>query len=82
MEQSVNRSVGAALGVAAEGPPGDGSRQQGLQAEQAGESTSLEALARVGLVAYGLVHLLIGLAGAADCVECLGRQERRHVWKH
>jgi Domain of Unknown Function (DUF1206) len=30
------------------------------QAEQAGDSASLEALARVGLVAYGLVHLLIG----------------------
>ncbi len=29
-------------------------------AEQAGDSTSLEMLARAGLVAYGVVHLLIG----------------------
>jgi Domain of Unknown Function (DUF1206) len=27
--------------------------------EQAGDSASLEALARVGLIAYGVVHLLI-----------------------
>jgi hypothetical protein len=30
------------------------------KAEQAGDSTSLEVLARVGLIAYGVVHLLIG----------------------
>ena len=30
------------------------------KAEQAGDSTSLEGLARVGLIAYGVVHLLIG----------------------
>jgi hypothetical protein len=30
------------------------------KAEQAGDSASLEVLARVGLVAYGVVHLLIG----------------------
>ena len=30
------------------------------KAEQAGDSASLEALARVGLIAYGVVHLLIG----------------------
>jgi hypothetical protein len=34
------------------------------KAEQAGDSTSLALLARVGLIAYGVVHLLIGwLAG-------------------
>jgi len=32
----------------------------GRKAEQAGDSAPLEALARVGLVAYGVVHLLIG----------------------
>jgi hypothetical protein len=30
------------------------------KAEQVGDSASLEALARVGLIAYGVVHLLIG----------------------
>ncbi len=30
------------------------------KAEQVGDSTSLEMVARTGLVAYGLVHLLIG----------------------
>ena len=30
------------------------------KAEQAGDSTSLELLARAGLIAYGVVHLLIG----------------------
>ncbi len=30
------------------------------KAEQAGNSASLEALARVGLIAFGLVHLLVG----------------------
>jgi hypothetical protein len=29
-------------------------------AEQAGDSTSLELVARAGLIAYGVVHLLIG----------------------
>ena len=32
----------------------------GGKAEQAGDSASLEALARVGLIAYGVVYLLIG----------------------
>ena len=30
------------------------------KAEQAGNSASLEVLARVGLIAFGLVHLLVG----------------------
>ena len=30
------------------------------KAEQAGDSASLEWLARGGLVAYGVVHLLVG----------------------
>jgi hypothetical protein len=32
----------------------------GSKAEQVGDSASLEVLARVGLIAYGVVHLLIG----------------------
>jgi Domain of Unknown Function (DUF1206) len=32
----------------------------GGKAQQAGDSASLEVLARVGLIAYGVVHLLIG----------------------
>jgi hypothetical protein len=32
----------------------------GGKAQQAGDSASLEAIARVGLIAYGVVHLLIG----------------------
>jgi hypothetical protein len=32
----------------------------GGKAEQAGDSATLEGLARVGLIAYGVVHLLIG----------------------
>src|SRR5512133_3221698 len=32
----------------------------GSKAEQVGDSASLEGLARVGWVAYGVVHLLIG----------------------
>ena len=32
----------------------------GSKAEQVGDSASLEVLARVGLVAYAVVHLLIG----------------------
>ena len=32
----------------------------GGKAEQAGDSASLEGLARVGLVAYGVVYLLVG----------------------
>jgi hypothetical protein len=32
----------------------------GRKAEQAGDSASLEVLARAGLIAYGVVHLLIG----------------------
>lgn len=38
---------------------GDKAKQAGDKAEQAGDSTSLEMLARVGLIAYGVVHLLI-----------------------
>jgi len=48
---------GARLGVETEGfamATGDGGK-----AEQAGDSASLEALARVGMIAYGVVHLLI-----------------------
>ena len=30
------------------------------KAEQAGDSASLEWLARAGLIAYGVVHLLVG----------------------
>jgi len=36
----------------------------GARAEQAGDSTSLEVLARGGLIAYGVVHLLIGWLAA------------------
>jgi len=36
----------------------------GGKAEQAGDSTSLEVVARVGLVAYGVVHLLIAWLAA------------------
>ena len=32
----------------------------GNKAEQAGDSMALEVLARVGLVAFGVVHLLVG----------------------
>jgi hypothetical protein len=32
----------------------------GDKAEQAGDSKALEVLARVGRVAYGVVHLLVG----------------------
>jgi hypothetical protein len=39
---------------------GDRAEQVGDKAEQVGDSKSLEVLARVGLIAYGLVHLLIG----------------------
>ena len=39
---------------------GDKAKQAGDKAEQAGDSKSLEVVARVGLVAYGIVHLLIG----------------------
>src|SRR5664279_3074758 len=38
--------------------------EAGGKAEQAGDSTSLEVLARVGLIAYGVVHLLIGWLAA------------------
>jgi len=34
--------------------------QAGDKAEQVGDSKALEVLARVGLVAYGVVHLLLG----------------------
>src|SRR5664279_6032632 len=39
---------------------GDKAKQAGDKAEQAGDSMSLEVVARVGLIAYGVVHLLIG----------------------
>jgi len=39
---------------------GGKAEQAGDKAKQAGDSKSLEMVARVGLVAYGLVHLLIG----------------------
>ena len=32
----------------------------GDKAEQAGDSKALEVLARIGRVAYGVVHLLVG----------------------
>ena len=32
----------------------------GGKAEQDGDSAALEVLARVGLIAYGAVHLLVG----------------------
>jgi hypothetical protein len=35
-------------------------RSVGGKAEQAGDSTSLEIVARAGLIAYGVVHLLVG----------------------
>ena len=48
----------ARLGVEAEDlRDGNPCRPQG---QQAGDSASLEVLARVGLIAYGVVHLLIG----------------------
>ena len=34
--------------------------QAGGKAEAAGDSASLELVARVGLIAYGVVHLLVG----------------------
>ena len=39
---------------------GGKAEQAGDKAKQAGDSKSLEMVARVGLVAYGVVHLLIG----------------------
>jgi Domain of Unknown Function (DUF1206) len=62
MEQSVNRSIGqSALRSASRRKDHSAmAADERGQAEQAGDSASLEALARVGLVAYGLVHLLIG----------------------
>ena len=52
----------------------------GAKVEQAGDSVSLEVLARAGLVAYGVVHLLIGWlaaqiawgAGAGDSADTSG----------
>jgi hypothetical protein len=46
-------------GGTAEQPRGK-AEQAGDKAKQAGDSKSLEMVARVGLVAYGVVHLLIG----------------------
>lgn len=45
-------------GDKAKQPPGK-VKQAGDKAEQAGNSTSLTMVARVGLIAYGAVHLLI-----------------------
>jgi len=39
---------------------GKTTRQASSSARQAADSTALEVLARVGLVAYGIVHLLVG----------------------
>ena len=52
------QQVVATLGVEAE-HPAMATDSRG-KAEQAGDNASLEALARVGLIAYGVVHLLIG----------------------
>jgi hypothetical protein len=49
---------GAALGV--EGRVPAMATSAGGKAEQVGDSASLEGLARVGLIAYGVVYLLIG----------------------
>src|SRR5665811_2288538 len=53
-----NVGLAAFAGTSGEGPfvmrPGVGGK-----VEQAGNSASLEAVARVGLIAYGVVHLLI-----------------------
>src|SRR5512132_2698358 len=53
-----NLLCGAALGVEAEASAM--ATSAGGKAEQAGDSASLEVLARVGLIAYGVVYLLIG----------------------
>ena len=51
----------------------------GGKAEQAGDSRSLEVVARVGFTAYGAVHLLIGWLAAqiAWGVGTSKRQSRR-----
>jgi hypothetical protein len=51
----------AALGAAPEVEAFEMATHVRDKAEQVGESTTLEAIARVGLIAYGIVHLLIGL---------------------
>src|SRR5512141_3227634 len=53
-----NLLCGAAFGVEAEAPAM--ATSAGGKAEQAGDSASLEGLARVGLIAYGVVYLLVG----------------------
>jgi hypothetical protein len=50
----------AASAVARSPDPGAVVATTGSKAEQAGDSTSLEWLARGGLIAYGVVHLLVG----------------------
>jgi hypothetical protein len=50
----------------------------GGKAEQAGDSASLEVLARVGLVAYGVVYLLIGWLALQLAWGRVGK-ERRHL---
>jgi hypothetical protein len=51
-----NRTTHPAGSSQTESMPSSASRK----AEQAGDSTSLEIVARAGLIAYGVVHLLIG----------------------
>ena len=48
-------------------------------AEQAGDSTSLEWLARGGLIAYGVVHLLVGWLALQIAWGTSGRHQRRHL---
>jgi len=45
--------------------------------EQAGDSASLEAVARVGLIAYGVVHLLISWLALQLAWGRIGQTERR-----
>ena len=63
--------------VEAEGSPVMATKA-GRKAEQAGDSKSLEVLARVGLIAYGVVHLLIGWL-ALQIAWGGGQQERRQL---
>ena len=54
----------------------------GDKAEQAGDSKALEVLARVGLVAYGVVHLLVGWLALQIAWGLSGQRERRHLRGH
>ena len=49
----------------------------GGKVEQAGNSASLEAVARVGLIAYGVVHLLISWLALQLAWGASGEEERR-----